>query len=157
VWGSCLPPKCMAKKREHGIFRKHSLSIVAGAILLLWVILYTRADSSTHLGMFFGNAIADWTGLFMTVVGTKFLYERGSAESKKPRFKGRWQFLENHSLTIFLVITGLLLTAQYARMQPDSKWGEVVSNLVSEWTQMLGLLLMSKKLFEKGSKESKSK
>src|SRR4051812_41813573 len=147
----------MAKKKEHGILHKHSLSIVAGAILLLWVVLYARSDSSTHAGMFFGNAIADWTGLFMTVVGTKFLYERGSAESKKPRFKGRWQFLENHSLTIFLVVTGLLLTAQYAHMQPDSKWGEVVSNLVSEWTQILGLLLMSKRLFEKGSKESKAK
>jgi hypothetical protein len=89
------------------------------------------------------------------VVGTKFLYESGSKESKRPRFTGRWQFLENHSLTIFLVVTGIAMTVQYARMQPDSKWGEVVSNLVSEWTQMLGLLLMSKKLFEKGSKESK--
>jgi hypothetical protein len=145
----------MAKKKAKSKLRKHSLSIVAGAILLLWLILYTRTDSNTHIGMFFGNAIADWTGLFMTVVGTKFLYESGSKESKRPRFTGRWQFLENHSLTIFLVVTGIAMTVQYARMQPDSKWGEVVSNLVSEWTQMLGLLLMSKKLFEKGSKESK--
>ena len=157
MWSSCLPPKCMAKKKSDSKLGKHSLSIVAASVLLLWVILYARSDSNTHAGMFFGNAIADWTGLLMTVVATKFLYEKGSSESKRPRFKGRWQFLENHSLTIFLVITGLLLTAQYARMKPDSKWGEVVSNLVSEWTQMLGLLLMSKKLFEKGSKESKSK
>jgi hypothetical protein len=145
----------MTKNKSKTKLGKHSLSITAGTILLLWIVLYARSDSSSHIGMFYGNAIADWTGLFMTVVATKFLYEKGSKESKKPHFKGRWQFLENHSLTIFLVITGLLLTAQYARMQPDSKWGEVVSNLVSEWTQMLGLLLMSKKLFEKGSKESK--
>lgn len=145
----------MAKNKSKSKLGQHSLSITAGAILLLWIVLYSRSDSSSHIGMFFGNAIADWTGLFMTVVATKFLYEKGSAESKKPKFKGRWQFLEDHSLTIFLVVTGIALTVQYARMQPDSKWGEVVSNLVSEWTQMLGLLLMTKKLFEKGSKESK--
>ena len=145
----------MAKNKSKSKLGQHSLSVTAGAILLLWIVLYSRSDSSSHIGMFFGNAIADWTGLFMTVVATKFLYEKGSAESKKPKFKGRWQFLEDHSLTIFLVVTGIALTAQYARMQPDSKWGEVVSNLVSEWTQMLGLLLMTKKLFEKGSKESK--
>jgi hypothetical protein len=145
----------MAKKKANSNLRKHSLSIVSGTILLLWIILYSRSDSSTHLGMFFGNAIADWTGLLMTVLGTKFLFERGSKESKKPRFTGRWQFLENHSLTIFLLLTGAVMTALYMHMKPDSKWGEVVSNLVSEWTQLLGLVLLSKKLFEKGSKESK--
>lgn len=145
----------MAKKKEHGILRKHSLSLVAGAILLLWVILYARSDSSTHIGMFFGNAIADWTGLLMTVIGTKFLFEKGSAESRKPHFTGRWRFLEDHSLTIFLLVTGAGLTALYVHMTPDTKWGEVVSNLVSEWTQLLGLVLLTKKLFEKGSKESK--
>jgi hypothetical protein len=39
-------------------------------------------------------------------------------------------------------------------MDPESKWGQVVGNIVSEWTQLLGLALMSKKLMEVGSKES---
>jgi hypothetical protein len=142
-------------RRLSKTIRQHSLSLVTAAILLLWTGLYAESDPQTHLGTFYGNAIADWTGLLLTVLGTKFLYEKGSAESKKPRFKGRWKILEDHSLTIFLVVTGVLLCLQYARMQPDSRWGEVVSNLVSEWTQVLGLLLMTKKLFEKGSKESK--
>ncbi len=137
-------------------FREHSLSIVAGTVLLTWTVLYCIFDPETHLGMFFGNAIADWTGLLMTVLATKYFYERGSPESKQPRGKRR-SFLRNHSLSIFLLATGFVLTVIYARMQPSSKWGEVVSNLVSEWTQMLGLLWMSEKLFEKGSKESRQK
>ena len=40
---------------------KHSLSLVAVAILLLWIVLYSVSRPSTHLGSFFGNAIADWT------------------------------------------------------------------------------------------------
>ena len=35
---------------------------------------------------------------------------------------------------------------------PNSKWGQVVGNLVSEWTQILGLVLMTKRLMEVGSK-----
>jgi hypothetical protein len=38
-------------------------------------------------------------------------------------------------------------------MNPDSKWGQVVGNIVSEWTQVLGLVLMTKRLIEVGSKE----
>jgi hypothetical protein len=38
-------------------------------------------------------------------------------------------------------------------MNPDSKWGQVVGNIVLEWTQVLGLVLMTKRLIEVGSKE----
>jgi hypothetical protein len=38
-------------------------------------------------------------------------------------------------------------------MDPESKWGQVVGNLVSEWTQMAGLVFLTKKLMEVGSKE----
>jgi hypothetical protein len=40
-------------------------------------------------------------------------------------------------------------------MNPDAKWGQVVGNIVSEWTQILGLVVLTKKLIERGSKESK--
>jgi membrane protease YdiL (CAAX protease family) len=145
----------MAKKRSW--LGRHSLSLVAVAILALWIVLYSRADEKTHVGAFFGNAIADWTGLVVMVIATKYLYERGSKESKQPRglLPKRWEkALRDHSLTVFLVITGALWIALYAHLDSEAKWGQVVGNIVSEWTQILGLVLMTKKLMEAGSKES---
>ena len=138
--------------------KRHSLTIVAGAILALWLILYCFSSPDTHLGAFFGNAIADWTGLLVTVVATKFLYERGSAESKRPPgiLPKRWEeLLRDHSLTIFLLATGAVWVTAYVRVDANGKWGQVVGNIVSEWTQVLGIVLMTKHLFEAGSKESK--
>jgi len=145
----------MAKKRSW--LGRHSLSLVAVAILALWIVLYSRADEKTHVGAFFGNAIADWTGLVVMVIATKYLYERGSKESKQPLglLPKRWEkALRDHSLTVFLVITGALWIALYAHLDSEAKWGQVVGNIVSEWTQILGLVLMTKKLMEAGSKES---
>ena len=64
------------------------------------------------------------------------------------------EFLRQHSLTIFLLITGIGWVVAFGAMDPNSKWGQVVGNIVSEWTQILGLVLMTKKLIEVGSKES---
>jgi hypothetical protein len=139
-------------------FRRHSLTIVTVAILTLWLILYSRSNPVTHMGSFFGNAVADWTGMLVMVLGTKYLYERGSAESKRPRgiLPKRWEeVLRDHSLTIFLVITGAAWIAAYTRMDANGRWGQVVGNIVSEWTQVLGIVLMTKRLVETGSKESK--
>ena len=129
---------------------------MALAIVILWILLYRHSNPSSHIGSFFGNAIADWTGVFVTIVMTKFLYEKGSAESKQPKGvlpSAVLEFLREHSLTIFLVITGIAWIVLFAGMDPDSKWGQVVGNIVSEWTQILGLDLMTKKLIEVGSKE----
>ncbi len=41
------------------------------------IVLYSRANPQTHVGSFFGNAIADWTGVFVTIVLTKFLVREG--------------------------------------------------------------------------------
>jgi len=122
----------------------------------LLIVLYRHSNQDTHLGSFFGNAIADWTGVFVTIVMTKFLYEKGSAESKQPKGilpSAVMEFLREHSLTIFLVITGIAWILAFAGMDPNSKWGQVVGNIVSEWTQILGLILMTKRLMEVGSKE----
>lgn len=127
-------------------------------LLALWVVLYTFANEKTHIGSFFGNAIADWTGVVVTVWGTKFLYERGSAESKQPRgfLPKRWEeLLRDHSLSIVLLITGLIWVAVFARSDAEGKWGQVAGNIVSEWTQVFGLVLLTKRLVEKGSKESR--
>ena len=66
-----------------------------------------------------------------------------------------WDRVREHSLTIFLVITGIGWALLYWRMNPDAKWGQVVGNLVSEWTQILGLGVRTKRLIERGSKESR--
>ena len=148
----------MKKNREHSFFRHHSLSIVSSIILLCWIALYIHSDPNTHWGAFFGNAIADWTGLVVTVLATKFMYEKGSAESRKPPHRllaPIWELLQEHSLSIFLIITGAAWIWAFARAEPNSKWGQVVGNIVSEWTQIFGLVILTKKLIETHSKESR--
>lgn len=148
----------MMTKRHHPFWRRHSLSLTAIAILALWIALYRVSNPSSHMGAFYGNAVADWTGLVVMVVATKFLYERGSAESRRPRLKfmpGLREFMHEHSLTIFLLITGTGWIIWYAAADPQGKWGQVIGNIVSEWTQILGLVLMTKRLIESGSKDSR--
>lgn len=137
-------------------FKKHGLGIASLSLLLLWIVLYIPANPSTHAGGFFGNAIADWTGTVVVVFGTKYLYEIGSAESKQPPdypHKKLLRFLYMHSLTIVLGITGIGWLALYVHMDSNSKWGQVVGNILSEWTQLLGLVILTKRLIEMGSKE----
>ena len=59
----------------------------------------------------------------------------------------------DHSLTIVLVVTGVAWAVAYARMDPGGKVGQVVGNIVSEWTQILGLVIITKYTREMGSKE----
>jgi hypothetical protein len=142
---------------QNSFLLKHSLSLTALGIVALLIALYSRSNPSTHWGSFFGNAIADWSGVLVTVLMTKHLYEKGSAESKRPETKVRsatLEFLYEHSLTLFLLITGVGWVLAFRAMDPNSKWGQVVGNIVSEWTQILGLVLMTKRLMEIGSKES---
>jgi hypothetical protein len=143
-------------RKSQPFLRKHSLSLVALGVVLLLIVLYRLSNPSTHLGSFFGNAIADWTGVFVTIVMTKFLYEKDSAESKQPTGilpSAVLEFLREHSLTLFLIVTGVGWVVAFRVMDPNSKWGQVVGNIVSEWTQILGLVLMTKRLMEAGSKE----
>jgi len=135
---------------------QHSLSLTALGVVVVLIVLYSRANPSTHIGAFFGNAIADWTGVLVTVVLTKYLYEKGSRESKQP--KGKWrsatlELLREHSLTLFLLVTGIAWVFAFRAMDTNSRWGQVVGNIVSEWTQILGFVLLTKRLIEAGSKE----
>jgi membrane protease YdiL (CAAX protease family) len=136
----------------------HSLGIVSILLLAGWIIAYRLSDPSTHLGAFFGNAIADWSGSVVIIFGTKFLYEQGSAESRpvgKRKGNRAWELMRCHSLLIFLAITGIGWLVLYLRMNPEDKWGQVVGNIVSEWLQMAGLVYLTKSLIERGSKESR--
>jgi len=55
---------------ERKFLRHHSLGIAAAVILICWIVLYSVSDPRTHLGSFFGNAVADWTGVLVTVLAT---------------------------------------------------------------------------------------
>lgn len=136
--------------RHKSFLRQHSLSLTSAAILITWTVLYIVSDPSKHWGSFFGNAIADWSGVLVTVLATKFLYEIGSEESRQ---RHDISGLRRHSLTIFLVITGAAWVALFAHMDANSRWGQVVGNIVSEWTQVAGLVLLTKKLREIHSRE----
>jgi hypothetical protein len=70
--------------RKQSFVRRHSLSLASIGLLSLWIGLYRVSGPGTHLGSFFGNAIADWTGVVVMVLATKYLYESGSAESRRP-------------------------------------------------------------------------
>jgi len=149
----------MPTARKKSFLHQHSLSLATSAVLLAWIVLYSHSNPETHLGSFFGNAIADWTGLLVTVLATKYFYEIGSAESRQPPH--RWlrpiaNLIQQHSLTIFLIVTGAGWIWIFATHDPTSKWGEVVGNIVSEWTQILGMVVLTKRLLESHSKESKN-
>ena len=148
----------MSRARKQSFVHQHSLSFVTAIILAAWIVLYSRSNSETHLGSFFGNAIADWTGLLVTVIATKYFYEIGSAESRRPPH--RWlrpiaQLLQQHSLTMFLLVTGAGWVWLFAVIDAMSKWGQVVGNIVSEWKQILGMVVLTKHLLEAHSKESR--
>ena len=134
------------------------MSIASIAILILWIVLYVASNPRTHWGGFFGNAIADWSGVVVTVVATKYLYERGSTQSRKPPQsldRTLREKVRDHSLTLFLLVTGALWAFAYVRSNPESKWGQVIGNVLSEWTQILALVIMTKRLIETHSKESR--
>lgn len=144
------------KKSSRSWLACHSLSLVAGALLILWFLGYVYLDPKSRLSAFCGNAIADWSGSLVIILGTKFLYEIGSPESRSVQRKVQspiLEFLREHSLLIFLFVTGIGWTLLFLKMSPDDKWGQVVGNLLSEWVQMAGLVFLTKRLIEIGSKE----
>jgi hypothetical protein len=142
--------------RKHHFLREHSLSLTVAVILLFFVVMYAASDPSTHAGTFYGNAIADWLGVLVFVVATKYFFEIGSGESRTPSSRvhirlGR--FLVKHSLTIVLLISGLGWAYAYARSDVNGKAGAVVGNILSAWAQVLGLVVITKYARERGSKE----
>ena len=146
-----------ASRRNEPLWKRHALSLTAAGVLALWFVLYVNSDPSSHAGSFFGNAVADWIGVVVTILATKWFFEKGSRESRQPRRAYRnkaLEFIHEHSLTIFLVLTGLGWLALFLTLDPESKWGTVVSNITSEWSQQIGLVVLTKKLIERGSKES---
>jgi peptidoglycan/LPS O-acetylase OafA/YrhL len=146
-----------ASRSNEPFWKRHALGLTAAGVLALWFVLYVNWDPKSHAGSFFGNAVADWIGVVVTILATKWFFEKGSRESRQPRRAYRnkaLEFMHEHSLTIFLVLTGLAWAVLFLRVDPETKWGTVVSNIMSEWSQQIGLVVLTKKLIESGSKES---
>jgi hypothetical protein len=146
------------KRVSTPFLREHSLSLTLAGILILLFLMYRRSDPSTHLGALYGNAIADWLGVLVFVIATKYFFEIGSGESKRPtrQFHERIaRLLIDHSLTIALGLTGAAWVVVYANSDVDSRWGQVIGNIVSDWTQLLGLVVITKYVKERGSKEGR--
>jgi hypothetical protein len=143
-----------AKKPQESFLRRHSLSIVSSVVLLAWIVLYVPANPDTHWGSFFGNAIADWSGVVATVICTRILYERGDpdcAPRKVHEHNPLLRWMKTHNLTMFFGATLLVWIYVFAHMSATSKWGQVVGNVVSEWTQILGLIWLTKRFIEGSS------
>jgi hypothetical protein len=146
------------RHRKRTAFRRHSLGLTVAGIVIVLLMLYARANPSTHLGAFYGNAVADWLGTLVLVIATKYLYEIGSPESRQPHPQSRSAlvcFVIDHSLTIGLVVTGAMWAVAFARMDANGKSGQVVGNIVSEWTQIVGIVMITKYTREVGSRESR--
>jgi hypothetical protein len=75
--------------------------------------------------------------------------------AKQPSKKTRKGFLQQHGLSIAVMGILLMWLALYRQSDRDAngKAGQVVGNIVSEWTQILGLVVMTKYVGEIGSKE----
>lgn len=145
-------------RKNKGFLHRHSLSIVVGLCLAALLVLYSLSDAKTRMGTLFGNAIADWSGLLVVVLATKHLYETGSAESRNPPhplLRPFPELIREHSLTIFLLATGVGWVLLFLHMDAEGRWGEVVGNIISEWTQIIAAVWLTKKLMEVHSKESK--
>jgi hypothetical protein len=141
----------VSQSEQPSFLARHSLSLAAALVVLLVLIAYTASDPASHSGAFFGNAIADWTGVFVSVLATKHLSER---KVRRPLPPGSplsahvSRLVHNHSLSLFLLITGVAWLLLYLQMNVEAKWGQVVGSLVSEWTQNLGFVFMTKRLME---------
>lgn len=138
-------------------FHRHSLSIAAAAVVVAVSLLYVFSDPSSHSGAFFGNAIADWTGVFVSVLATKHLSERKVRQKLPPGSSLSAhisRLTHNHSLSLFLTFTGVVWVIVYLQMNVDAKWGQVVGSMVSEWTQNLGFVFMTKTFMERNTARS---
>ncbi len=147
-----------SKRSRHPFLASHSLTIVVAAIWGTWLLLYRVSDPQTHIGAFFGTSIADWLGTLAFVVLTKYFCEVGSKESRAPRPRPLHSRLRRamsrHSLSLVIIATGVVWVVLFARTDPNGKAGQVYGNIVSEWGQLLALIIMRKYFRETGSKEN---
>jgi hypothetical protein len=145
------------RRPRHTFFADHGLTIVVSLLVLVWIALYSASDDQTHVGAFFGNCIGDWLGVLAIVIVTKYFREAHTPESRRASTRGGSpvvRALRAHSLTIVLGATWLVWIALDAGAVPTSRSGQVYANITSEWGQLVGLVVLTKYLRERGSKDS---
>jgi hypothetical protein len=64
-----------------------------------------------------------------------------------PPLSNDW-FFRNHGLSIFLLITAIAWVVLFSRLDPNATWGPMVRNIVSDWTQIFGTVLLAKSWIE---------
>src|SRR4030095_10585334 len=119
--------------RKRSFFHEHSLSIASSTILVLWIVLYSVSSPKTHLGSFFGNAIADWSGVVVMVFAPKSVYKKGPAEMRRPPrnlLSPVLERLRDHSLSVFLLITGIGWVMFYVFFDSEAAGGEGAGGIV---------------------------
>jgi hypothetical protein len=144
------------RRRPQAFFAAHGLTIVVALLVVLWIALYAASNDQTHAGAFFGNCIGDWLGVLAIVVVTKYFREAHTPESRRASTRRGGpvtRALRAHSLTIVLVATWCIWIALYAGASPTSRSGQVYANITSEWGQLVGLVVLTKYLRERGSKD----
>jgi hypothetical protein len=62
--------------------REHSLTIVLLVRWIGWIWWYAASDAQSKSGAVVGNIVSEWGQLLPLVWFTKYLYERGSKESR---------------------------------------------------------------------------
>src|SRR5215469_13855660 len=78
-WDEVNNLKFALKKKPHQtFFERHGLTIVTSCILLAWIVLYSVSNEKKHIGSFFGNAIADWSGVVVKLIDDAAYYMDGS-------------------------------------------------------------------------------
>jgi len=112
-------PPAKTRPAAKSFLRSHSLSLGALAIVVTLIVSYIRSDPATHLGSFFGNAIADWTGVLVTVIMTKHLYEKGAASCDR----GCWNFCANIRSRCFWCSHGWCGSRSSGRWTPTAGGG----------------------------------
>jgi len=141
-------------RRKSSFLAKHSLTLVIVGIIGFWLWLFVRSAPSSHAENLFGNSVADWLGTLAIVVATKYFREAGSPESRQPKSRPRHlQFLYRHSLLLILGATGIVWFVMFMSAVPNSRSGEVLGSVTSEWGQLFGLVLLTKYFREAGSKD----
>jgi hypothetical protein len=77
---SRLPPHW--RKRGPDWLRDHSLTILLLITWTAWIAWYVRLDANGKTGQVVGNVVSEWGQVLGLIWFTKYLYERGSKESR---------------------------------------------------------------------------
>ncbi len=113
------------------------------------VFTVNRTTGATQNATNFLDSLDPDTLLYTYVYG---FYKAFSPDGTKIAVNSYYRSGGEHSLLIFIGLTGIGWTLLFLKMKPDGHWGQVVGNLLSEWVQMAGLVFLTKRLVEVGAK-----